>query len=81
MRPTDIDKGKAMVMSILPCDANGGRDDPQPPPSSSGGPLIQQACNAAYGKMVKGIGDLQGDVVRYRAMQILLLISYVRGWG
>ena len=38
---------------------------------------IQQACNPAYNRMIKAIGDLQGDVVRYRAAQILLLIACV----
>jgi hypothetical protein len=29
--------------------------------------------------MVKAIGDLQGDVLRYRAIQMLLLVACVKG--
>lgn len=73
-----------MVVAILPCDGDGDGDGPQAAASSGsaggggGGPLIQQTCNASYMRMIKSIGDLQSDVVRYRAIQILLLISCVR---
>lgn len=51
-------------MSILPCyDARA--------------PLMQQYCNPKYGRLIKAIGDLQSDVVRYRAVQMLLLVAYV----
>ena len=70
-----------MVVAILPCDCDG--DSPPVAPSSAGGsgggggggPLIQQTCNASYMRMIKSIGDLQGDVVRYRAIQILLICA------
>lgn len=70
-----------MVMSILPYDSDEGPSPsaaapsrrPRPPPLAP----IQQASNPAYMRMIKAIGDLQGDVVRYRAAQILLLIAYV----
>lgn len=59
-----MDASKAVVTSILPC--YGAR-----------GPLMQQHCNAEYGRMIKAIGDLHSDVVRYRSLQILLLVAYV----
>lgn len=59
-----MEASKAVVTSILPY--YGAR-----------GPLMQQHCNAEYGRIIKAIGDLQGDVVRYRALQILLLVAYV----
>lgn len=68
-------------MAILPC--NGDGDGPRPSPSTASasngcdGSLIQQSCNGSYTRMIKNIGDLQDDVVRYRAIQILLLISCV----
>lgn len=40
-------------------------------------PIFQQCCNAEYAGMVKAIGDLQGDMVRYRATQMLLLVACV----
>ena len=78
-----------MVMSIISSDSDDAKDpshphapspstpapsrQPRPPPLAP----IQQASNPAYMRMIKAIGDLQGDVVRYRAAQILLLIAYV----
>jgi hypothetical protein len=40
-------------------------------------PLFQQCANSVYGRMIKGVGDLQGDVVKYRATQMLLFVSCV----
>lgn len=78
-----------MVMAIMPDfggphrrtnDSNSGAA--APPYNDAGGsggmfPVFQQASNEAYGRMVKAIGDLQGDVVRYRAIQMLLLVACV----
>jgi hypothetical protein len=40
-------------------------------------PLFQQWSNAGYMHMIKALTDLQGDVVRYRAIQILLICACV----
>ena len=70
----DFDGGAATTFSILPGPGNaaGGAGL-----SSSGQPVFQQWSNPAYMRMVKALVDLQGDVLRYRAIQILLMVSYV----
>lgn len=87
IRKTDVDQHKAMVMAIMPDFSRRRRRGEESASSSSSGggissgsfPVFQQSSNAEYGRMVKAIGDLQGDVVRYRAIQMLLLVACVKG--
>lgn len=39
---------------------------------------FRQWSNAACAQMVKGVAEIQGDLLRYRALQFYLVMGYVR---
>lgn len=87
-RIADVDPNKAMLAAIVPASnsrtgsrasnnsSDGGRDGSSSRPDKLF-PILEQVCNAAFVQTVKTVGDIQDDVVRYRAIQMLLFVSCV----